>query len=327
VYLPPLGELLRVSETGYACLVSKNDHAALKAVVTRERRVHPCEAITITVAEFPTERVEAATDAVVVSISRLSGGEIGSAWRASLDTGRVVAAKTGPAPLDVEARSLDRLADAGVPTPDVLYADADVLVLDYVAGAEWTPSAEHELGRLLARVHQHTNDTYGWPEPTWKGRFRQPNEFLGDWPTFYADRRLRPVADAASDADGITDDLRDRVYALADDLHDLLPTNPTPSLLHGDLWKNNAIPDRDTVLALIDPAPWYGHREVEVAYAEWCGVNESFRNGYAEIRELEREFEDRRPLYETHFALDHAFHFPDEEYDEWAEDRLDRLGY
>ncbi|GAA0658090.1 fructosamine kinase family protein [Salarchaeum japonicum] len=277
--------------------------------------------------EFPTERVEAATDAIVVRLSELSGGEIGRVWRAGLDSGRSVAVKTGPAPLDVEARSLRVLADHGAPVPGVVCATEDVLVLDYVPGEEWTPAIERALGRRVARLHDHTHDTYGWPEPTWKGRFEQPNPRLRDWPTFFGDYRLRPVADAAHRRDAVTDDLHARVHALADDTHTLLPDRPAPRLLHGDLWRNNAVPGTDDVRALLDPAPWYGHHEVELAYADWSGLGDPFRAGYEAVRDIDPEFETRRPLYELYFALDHAYHFPGEDYARWAADRLDRLGY
>lgn len=277
--------------------------------------------------EFPTECVEAATDAIVVRLTELSGGEIGRVWRAGLDSGRAVAVKTGPAPLDVEARSLRVLADHGLPVPTVLAATEDVLVLEYVPGADWTPSIERALGRLTARLHDHTHEAYGWPEPTWKGRFEQPNPRTDDWPTFFGDYRLRAVADAAHRNDAVTTDTRARVHALADDTHALLPDAPTPRLLHGDLWQNNAVPGETDVRALIDPAPWYGHHEVELAYADWCGLGNAFRDGYETVRDIDPAFEDRRPLYELYFALDHAYHFPSEDYDNWAENRLDRLGY
>ncbi|WP_168219974.1 fructosamine kinase family protein [Salarchaeum sp. JOR-1] len=277
--------------------------------------------------EFPTERVEAATDAIVVRLTELSGGEIGRVWRAGLDSGQSVAVKTGPAPLDVEARSLRVLADHGAPVPDVVCATEDVLVLDYVPGEEWTPAIERALGRLVARLHRETADTYGWPEPTWKGRFEQPNPRTDDWPAFFADYRLRPVADAADRHGGIDADTRTRVHALADDSDTLLPEKPTPRLLHGDLWRNNAIPGTDDVRALLDPAPWYGHHEVELAYADWCGVGDSFRKGYEDVLDVDPAFADRCPLYELYFALDHAYHFPSEEDDRWVTDRLDRLGY
>lgn len=277
--------------------------------------------------DFPTERIEAATDAIVVRVRQLTGGEIGTAWRVGLDSGRDVAVKTGPAPLDVEARSLRRLAECGLPVPDVVFADEDVLVLEFVPGAEWSSGAAEAFGRAVGRLHGTTDDAYGWHEATWKGRFRQPNPRTGDWPEFYADHRLRPMADAALDADAITDDLRERVDALAADLDDCLPDDPTPRLLHGDVWRENAIVDGDEVRAVVDPAPWYGHHEVELAYAHWCGLGDDFRAGYESAMDVDPEFETRRPLYETYFALDHAFHFPAQSYDDWVCDRLDRLGY
>jgi len=55
-----------------------------------------------------------------------------------------------------------------------------------------------------------------------------------------------------------------RIEHLCADLKNLLPTNPRPALLHGDLWSGNVLFDGKSgeFSGFIDPACYYGHSEV-----------------------------------------------------------------
>ncbi|GGL56699.1 fructosamine kinase family protein [Halocalculus aciditolerans] len=271
------------------------------------------------------DRVAVELGVPVTSSRRLDGGEIGTVTACALADGRRVVAKTGATPLDVEARALRRLAAAGLPTPDVLAVAPDLLVLEHVPHGEWTPRAAEALGERVARLHGTTRDAYGYPEATWKGRLELPNDPFESWPRFFAANRLRPTASAAREAGGITDDSLDRVRALADDLDKYLPANPPAALLHGDLWRNNVVPGDGDVRAVLDPASSYGDPAVDVTYADWCGLDDAFRRGYESVRPLSVS-DATRTVYELSFALDHAFHFPDDGYDAAVDDALCTLG-
>ncbi len=56
--------------------------------------------------------------------------------------------------------------------------------------------------------------------------------------------------------------------ALAADLPNRLPAHPPAALLHGDLWGGNVLAAGNRVSALIDPACYYGHAEVDIAMLE-----------------------------------------------------------
>jgi fructosamine-3-kinase len=56
-----------------------------------------------------------------------------------------------------------------------------------------------------------------------------------------------------------------RVEKLATALPGLLQASPAPALLHGDLWSGNVLAADARVSALIDPACYYGHGEVDLA--------------------------------------------------------------
>jgi fructosamine-3-kinase len=81
-----------------------------------------------------------------------------------------------------------------------------------------------------------------------------------------------------------------------------------PSLLHGDLWIGNAHALADGSIAAIDPAAYYGHREVDLAMADLCGgfPREFFAASEAEWP-LEKEgLMERRAVYQLYYLLVHV---------------------
>ena len=79
-----------------------------------------------------------------------------------------------------------------------------------------------------------------------------------DWPAFYAERRLRPLAARAGAS---TARASTRVCERIADLAG--PAEP-PARLHGDLWSGNVLACGGRPY-LIDPAAYGGHREVDLA--------------------------------------------------------------
>lgn len=188
----------------------------------------------------------------------LGGGCLEQVTLVSLRDGRRVVAKGGPAPR-VEAAMLDTVRAAGVPAPAVLAVDDALLVMEERPRRGALVDAWGDLGGLLAALHAAEGDRYGWPADYAYGPVALPNAATDDWPAFWAQRRLLAHADA------LPVDLARRVAALAADLPARLPSDPRRSLLHGDLWGGNVLVDGDRVSALIDPACYYGHAEVDLA--------------------------------------------------------------
>jgi fructosamine-3-kinase len=71
----------------------------------------------------------------------------------------------------------------------------------------------------------------------------------------------------------------------------------SPALLHGDLWINNVI-FAPSGPVLIDPAVYYGHREVDLAYTTLWEVQPlCFYEAYHESFPLAEGHEERRSLW------------------------------
>ena len=123
------------------------------------------------------------------------------------------------------------------------------------------------------------------------------NRETGDWPAFWGEQRLLATARV------LDRPWRDRVHRLARRLGELLPASPAPSLLHGDLWNGNILVAGGKLAALIDPACYHGHSEVDLAMLMlFADPPPTFWDAYGEP---EQGWEERRALYQLFPALVH----------------------
>ncbi len=261
-------------------------------------------------------RVAQACGRDVRRMSPLHGGCVSLVYRALLVDGRQVVVKVDPGDeptLHVEAYMLDYLAHhSRLPVPRVLHAEPDLLVMDHLPGeSRFTPQAEAHLAELLAELHQVQGPAFGLERDTRIGRLPQPNGWWRSWIAFFREQRLRFLARLAVEMGRMPDHLRDRVERLADDLERWLVEPEAPALLHGDLWSQNVLALGDRITGVVDPAIYYGHPEVELAYvALFHSFGRPFFRRYQELRPLPPEFfQVRMPIYNLYPLLSHVCHF------------------
>ncbi|WP_396613159.1 fructosamine kinase family protein [Haloferax sp. S1W] len=276
------------------------------------------------------ERVAAVLerDADPHTVTELDGGHVGHVYVLEFAGHDPVVAKVGPTPLDIEGKMLDSLARAGAPVPTVHDADADLLVLDYVAGtSELDEAAERDLASHLASLHDVTAPEFGFPYDTLSGPYHQPNPWTESWVSFFREQRLRPWCDAARTC-GLPDSTAERIESVARDLDGLISEPDAPGLVHGDMWEGNLVVRDGRVVAFLDPACYYGHPEVELAYMHWFdSAGDAFFDAYAEKRPIEPGFfDDRAPVYALFPLLEHVRVFGSEFVPE-VRDALGAIGY
>jgi fructosamine-3-kinase len=235
-----------------------------------------------------------------------------------LPDGRDAVVKRTSYPAEIEAEGLRALGAAGAPVPQVLEVSAHMLVMERVGGSP----AWAALGTALAGMHHRTaarqGARYGWHRDNWIGALEQPNRWHDDWPTFFAECRIRPHLDALPTA------VRARVArGLDGPLGALLPPHPPASLVHGDLWSGNVVSGR----WLIDPAVAYCDREYELAFmALFGGLPHALWAAYEQAWPLEEGWPQRRPALQLPHLLVHVRLFG-ASYLQAVVDRLDRLGW
>ena len=265
----------------------------------------------------------------VSTAAELDGGEVGTVYRADLADGRRVVAKTAETDLTTEARMLQHLAaTGGLRVPEVFHATPELLVLAYVPGdGEVTPAVERDLADRLAALHETTTEAFGFPFDTPTGRFRQPNPWVEDWPTFFGEHRLGHAAERARAEGVLPASAAERVAAVVADLPTLLDHDPEPSLIHGDVWRENLRLGDGAVRAFLDPACYYADPEVELAYVEWTNTGgDAFFERYRAVAGLPAGYQERAAVYRLYPLLTHVRHFG-EEYLAPLRAALSGLGY
>ncbi len=232
----------------------------------------------------------------------LGGGCLSEIAHIYLADGREAAVKSGPAP-ETEAAMLQAIAASGAPAPAVLAVSGEALVLEVMPASGSLSAVWADLGAVTARLHSAKGQSYGWPRDYAFGALAIPNGWADSWPHFWAERRLLPHCSHIAPA------VARRVEALAAGLASRLPAQPPPALLHGDLWGGNVLAAGNRVSALIDPACYYGHAEVDIAMLELFDTPPSaFYEAYGTLEPGHRE---RLAVYQLWPALVHLRLFGD----------------
>jgi fructosamine-3-kinase len=96
-------------------------------------------------------------------------------------------------------------------------------------------------------------------------------------------------------------------------------------LVHGDLWSGNAAFLSTGQPVMLDPATYYGDREVDIAMTElFGGFPAAFYRGYQETWPLPPGYEQRKTLYNLYHILNH-FNLFAGSYQSQAQQMIDQL--
>jgi fructosamine-3-kinase len=273
------------------------------------------------------EAVSRATGAGVVGGRPASGGSINEAWAIELDDGRRAFVKTrveaAPGEYATEAAGLRWLAEAGaVPLPEVIAVGEDdgarFLALEWIEPGTLDAAGEEALGRGLAALHAAGAPDHGAPPPGAPspdggvsplriGELALPNDPAPDWPTFYAQRRLAPLAELSAQRGALSAAGRAAVETVCERIGALAGRPEPPARLHGDLWGGNVLAGADGRARLIDPAAYGGHREVDLAMLRLFGApSQRVFSAYEEAAPLADGHEERVELWQLFPLLVHA---------------------
>ncbi|MBB6120730.1 fructosamine kinase family protein [Nocardiopsis algeriensis] len=210
--------------------------------------------------------------------------------------------------LSTEARGLDWLGQAfGSPAIEVVAWDERIVVLPWVEEREPTPRAAEWLGRQLAGMHLAGADSFGAEWPGFIGPLPVDNTPSRDWPSFYAEQRLRPFLRRAVDQGGLTPADGRIIEKVVDAVPDLAGAPEPPARVHGDLWNGNVI-WRDSDAVLVDPSAHGGHREADLAMLALFGLPhlDRVRDAYNEAAPLAEGWRSRVALHQLYPLLVHV---------------------
>ena len=221
-----------------------------------------------------------ATGRAVVALRQVGGGDINDAYAVELEDGGRAFVKTRPgAPAGeyaAEAAGLRWLGEpGGLGVPEVLGASDELLALEWLD--ESSAGDEAELGRGLATVHAAGAGDFGATPPVGDPAAAPPvdvpsraNDPVPDWPSFYAERRLRPLLAPARDRGALSAAGVRAVEAVCGRMAELAGPPEPPARLHGDLWSGNVLWSGGRPF-VVDPVSYGGHREVDLAMLRLFG--------------------------------------------------------
>jgi protein-ribulosamine 3-kinase len=252
------------------------------------------------------------------AVQPLGGGCIGQAFRVQIGGESRFLKCDRESPdgfFAVEARGLERLRGfaRALRVPRVVgYRDRvdgwGWIALEWLPAAPPGPGYWEALGEGLAALHRSAGVGAGWgaEESGFIGRLPQCNEPAATWAEFWYERRLLPQLrlvragmeiGSAAEWDG----LRYHLPALLQ-----VAETEGPSLLHGDLWSGNVVATAEGP-ALIDPASYRGHREVDLAMAAlFGGFEATFFDAYAAAWPMAAGESVRRGVYQLYYLLVHV---------------------
>ncbi len=248
-------------------------------------------------------------------VESVSGGDINDSYKVTTDQDvdyfvKVNRPDQSKNIIITEAHGIEMMKSAGVTMLPaevrcIENAQDALLIMPFYATAD-NPSDRkwNSFFRELALMHQFTREDFGG-EDNYIGLLPQINTRRNNWVPFYRENRLRPQLELAYEKGYFTSSEVKTWDHLFTNLPQFMPIE-RPSLLHGDLWSGNIISTPEGIL-LIDPCPYYGHREMDFGMMElFSGFPiRQHLAAYEEVYPLTEGLFERIELYQLYYLLVH----------------------
>ena len=248
-------------------------------------------------------------------IVKLTGGNINEIYQAFLPKKLVVIkinnSQSLPQLFEKEKQGLALLSRSTfiVPKPIKIGSinDTPFLIMDYIEQGNSLNWAV--FGEKLAQLHQIEGKYFGLDHDNYIGSLEQVNQQCGAWSEFYTNHRLLALTAKARNQGLFEKKHCIWVEKLCLRLDELIPTCK-PSLIHGDLWSGNLLIHTSGHPALIDPAVYFGHPEMDWAMLSLFGsYPEEAMDGYLNVNPLEKGLNERMDIHQLYPLLVHLILF------------------
>ncbi|SFV59428.1 Ribulosamine/erythrulosamine 3-kinase potentially involved in protein deglycation [hydrothermal vent metagenome] len=249
----------------------------------------------------------------ICSIDFFSQGQIGDIYKVNTANNTYILKTSQPSDrLQIEADMLMDIKKYKIAVPEVYASSETYLLMDLIEEQSIGTEAEAlAAARVLKDLHSVTNESrmYGYYYDTTIASFVQKNEQTQyNWGLFLGQMRIMPMAQVCYDKGQISHETVSRLERLCRDLYKRIDMSKiTPSLLHGDLWQGNILFNMNSA-TLIDPALYFGDREIELAFiVMFHTFGKRFFDAYNEVHPLSNDFyETKVPLYQIYPLLVHT---------------------
>ncbi|HEX6983402.1 MAG TPA: fructosamine kinase family protein [Balneolaceae bacterium] len=263
------------------------------------------------------QQVQQSLGISIESVRSVSGGSINEAARIKLKDGQNRFLKwnqmAGAEMFSKEERGLKLLkrADSELRIPEV-FATGETetgigfLVQEFIEQGQPKQSSAPKFGEALAELHRHHGKQFGLDHDNYIGRLSQSNTWHEKWIGFFIEERIQPQLKMAVNSKKLGENTVAHFESLYELLPEIFPEEP-PSLLHGDLWSGNYLYDENGRATVYDPAVYYGHREIELAFTHlFGGFSNKFYRAYESAYPLQPGFTKRKDIYNLYPLLVHT---------------------
>jgi protein-ribulosamine 3-kinase len=257
----------------------------------------------------------AGTNTSISSVSPVSGGDINRAFRLRTHSGSYFVkyndASRYPGMFLAEAKGLELLRKPGLlRVPKVLGTSEtgqySWLLLEFIEQGKSGTNFWEEFGASLAQLHRITDDHFGLDHNNYIGSLPQSNSQHKSWNDFFVEERLQKQLEMAQNK-GLADrNLVQRFEKLYKAIPGIFPVEP-PSLIHGDLWSGNFMCNENGNACLIDPAVYFGFREMDIAMSRlFGGFASAFYESYNSVYPTAPDWQQRLEICNLYPLMVHV---------------------
>ena len=189
--------------------------------------------------------------------------------------------------------------------PKLHFFNEQILVIDYIDNnGVKDQNFERNLALDISKIHKIKNKKFGFDFDTPIGGLKQPSDFSDNWVNFYKNNRLAMVFELINMENPMPKKINSEIEKIINNLENMIPNNPTPSLIHGDLWEGNILYNNGKLAGLIDPGINFAHNEMELAYLTWFKyVSYKFIDYYSDIIKVKSNYKEYEPIYQLYYCL------------------------
>lgn len=249
----------------------------------------------------------------ILEITSISGGDINEVYSIRTSDNILVLKKNNssdfPQMFEKEKKGLEEISKSGAVSPRVIQyfeeSGYQYLLLEFIKEENKKQGYWKNFAEDLTKIHRVTNTSFGLEYDNYIGSLIQKNSPKTTWSTFFIENRISPLLKRAFDRNLLRKNHLDLFENLFLRLNEILP-NESPCLIHGDLWSGNLMNKDGISPVFIDPAIYFGNREMDIAMTKmFGGFNETYLCFYQDIFPMEPGWEKRIKIHNLYPSLVH----------------------